>query len=526
MSVWIDAVRSASRAARYDRLRRAERGSAAADLGRALLLWGAPAVAPGFALLAIWSGHDRRLLTMGVALAAVLFLAHLVGKPRMHAFDLLQQPSRRGLVLGHALRRLPLLLWCGTLVAVTWLVRVPTLRAHVDGMLLLVAAVLAPLALGLSSGAARVAGRAGQDESGFPLVLLLPVVGWEAARIFDLQQPSPWLLPVAGGVLALLLIVQSKQVAATVRKGLAAVLAAAVALPVAMSPPDHLAPHVWSVPLFGTGCLVCALVVIVMSVRTQLTWVEQAEIVRTRGEGTQRSPAAPSAGAVVLRRERATTGLWRARLAYARAEWLPDAERGVASLGAWAGTGMVLLLTVLRGPLLAVTAVALAADGRVPLWLAVLAGAFASRAVAVDTTELQPRLWLLGVDYREQVLHGLRALLRFAALPTLAAAVAAAALLGPDDASRWAAVIAVAAALLLRAGLPGAWPLEETHRLRLVAIWALVLAATTLHPWWTPQDATRAAGVAAAVGLLLLVARILRLREPHLADCVRRAEEP
>ena len=63
--------------------------------------------------------------------------------------------------------------------------------------------------------------------------------------------------------------------------------------------------------------------------------------------------------------------------------------------------------------------------------------------------------------------------------------------------------------------------------MRLVFVWTGVLAlAIAYEAWWPALDAMRAAGVAGALGLVLLAARLWRLREPHVADCVRRAEEP
>ena len=60
-----------------------------------------------------------------------------------------------------------------------------------------------------------------------------------------------------------------------------------------------------------------------------------------------------------------------------------------------------------------------------------------------------------------------------------------------------------------------------------VIVWGVLLAlAIAYEAWWTPLEALRAAAALGAVGLLLLIVRLVRLREPHVAERVRRSAEP
>jgi hypothetical protein len=535
VSAFVDAVRSSSRAGRYRRLRRQQSGSAGSDLRRALLVWGLPAAAPVLGLLAAALGREARLIEVSLALLALAALAHASGKPRLTAFDLLHQPSRRGLVLGHLLHRLPVLVWAGLMAGATWLVLMPWLPTLVGGSLVLGAVFLAPLALGVSAGAAKVSDHAGRGEAASILVFVLPFLGWEAAELWASVAPWKWWLVALGALAGLAIIIGTGTLLATLRKACALLLTVAVvALPV--EPGEVFTTD--SVQWITGGALAAAacLVVLLVGLRTQLAFVDLAEVIETRADAEDPeadATAARSVPAGPLRRERSGAGLWRGRLGYLRDEWLPAPGAGwnetVRTLTA---VGLVAPFSILRGPLLAVAAVAAASEQGALLWLAVLAGCWAQRTAAVDGIDLEQRLWLLGVDYRDQVLHGLRSLVIFAALPTLGAALVTLAVIGPTDPGRQAAVVAIAATLLLRSGLPGLWPLQETHRLRLIGVWALVFLAivatsVVMRDWrWPALDVLHVSGVAAGAGLLLLLARFLRLREPLLRDRVRRAGEP
>ncbi len=529
MSAFIDAARSARRMQLYARLRRAETEGLRARVVSALISWGTPVAAPALALLAVAVGRDGALFEVGAALAMTALTAHLLGRPRLRAFDLLHQPSRRGLVLGHVLRRLPPHLWAGALTALTWLVLMPWLPHSVAGSLLLGTVALAPLALGLSAGAGRVEVRAGRPRGATLLPFLLVLVGAQAAEFWLEAAPWKWLLPVAGGAVGLAIARRAGGLLTMLRTTCAlALLVLVITVP---SAPGGPAFHGETMAWLGAaaGAAAVCLTVLCLALRAQLVLVELAEVAETSADGD-----APDARRVPLhvplRLERVGSGLWRARLHYAADVSLPEARPAGSTwrtMSDWLGVVPFATATVLRGPVLAALAVVLARDYAAPLWLAVLAGCLAQRTGAVDRIELQPRLWLLGVDYRDQVLHGLRSLLLCAALPTLAGALGALAIAGPGDPARQAVVMVIAGTLLLRAGLPGLWPLQETHRLRLVFAWAAIVGLALAHaPWWPALGAARAAAGLGAAGLVLLGVRLLRLREPRLRDCVRTAEEP
>ena len=541
MSAFVDAVRSASRTRRYARLRRSERSGVRGDLVRALLTWGVAALAPLLAALAVAMGRDAGLVEISVALLLTVAVAHVTGRPRMRAFDLLHQPTRRGLVLGHVIYRMPFYVWAGLLSGAAWWIVMPWLPEHIGGVLALGAVVLAPLAFGVNAGATKVAGRAGSEEAAWMLPVILPVIGVQIAKLWLDAMPWTWLLPAVGCVAGLVVVARAHVLMTALRKSCALLLVALVfAIPAAPRGPAFVDDSAMWVATGATTALACV-VVLVLSLRTQIVRIEFAEVVATRvgAEGDVRLPqaatplASPPSGPP--RRTRVGRGLWSARLNYLRDAWLPEREpdagwRGVVRR--WSGTGTILLVTVLRGPILATTAVVLATDDATLVFCAVLAGCCASRWSAVDSIALQPRLWLLGVDYRDQVLQGLRALGVCAALPTLGVALVTLAVAGPGAAGRQASVMMIAATFLVRAGLPGLWPLQETHRMRLLGFWAIAFAALTgvafiMRDWWWPsRDAVQVAGIACAAGLVLLVVRLVRLREPHLRECVRRAVEP
>jgi hypothetical protein len=255
--------------------------------------------------------------------------------------------------------------------------------------------------------------------------------------------------------------------------------------------------------------------------------VDALEIVRTRREDDGDGRVAGWDAAIPLRRTRAGTGLPAARRNYLRDEWLPELPPG-ARWPDHVRRSITFLSTaafvILRGPALAVWAVLGSGgeSGGVLVGAALLAAFWASRIGSVDGTELDERAWLLGVDYRDQVLHGLSCLFFVGALPTMAAALVAWLATSPEDVNRHAAVLLIASAFVLRAGLVGLWPFRETQRMRIgLLLTALAVAAFTYEPVWTGELVARSIYVVAWGGALGLVARLLRLREPRLRECVR-----
>lgn len=142
---------------------------------------------------------------------------------------------------------------------------------------------------------------------------------------------------------------------------------------------------------------------------------------------------------------------------------------------AWLGRPLWAVWTA-RGPLLGAAAVAFPLDGSSSaLWLALVAAFVAPRLVEVTET---PRLHLFGVEWREMALHNLRALVLVAALPTLAGAGAALAVLGPTP-SRGATLAVIACGFLMRAAASGIgrvfWKLGCLAEVALLAAWAASL---------------------------------------------------
>ena len=124
---------------------------------------------------------------------------------------------------------------------------------------------------------------------------------------------------------------------------------------------------------------------------------------------------------------------------------------------------------------------------------------------------------------------------RFIVIEQLAALDMAPADILIEPAAKNTAAAICAAALALEARAPGALMLvapsdhviPDAARFR-AEVWFRdrCLGAGLGPSRKAAEQAAYLAVVAGAVGLVLLIARFLRLREPHLADCVRRSEEP
>jgi len=249
------------------------------------------------------------------------------------------------------------------------------------------------------------------------------------------------------------------------------------------------------------------------------------EVVRSR----QDDGDAPSRSfePVEFRKHRAGAGIGAARRRYYSDLHLPDPTK---TLGwwkramAWLLPSPIFAVIFLRGPALAVLAIAAsgAESGGVVVGAALLAAFWASRATSVEIFGFEERLWLLGVDYRDQALHGMRCLLLVGVLPTLLAGAVTLLVLSPFDALRQAALLLVVAAFLLRVGLVGLWPFREVHRFRpALLLAALAIAALVARPVWSGDLLAYGIYGCAGLGVVGLALRLLRLREPRLRDCVR-----
>jgi hypothetical protein len=153
-----------------------------------------------------------------------------------------------------------------------------------------------------------------------------------------------------------------------------------------------------------------------------------------------------------------------------------------------------------------------------PPVLLLLAALASPRWVAVD---LGWHMHRLGIDFAAQVRHNLRALVLFAALPTLLAAAVAGTLLGWQD--HRARVLGVLfAAFAWRAGWRGYAKIPETEARSAGAALtglAAIVASYWLRPtWWLVLAAT-------ATGLLGVLLRLRRIDERRIADAMRAAEE-
>ncbi len=529
MSLVADAVVSARRMSRYQSLRIAQQragGDYWEGLQRTLLRFGIPALAPAFALIGVAFSTTWPGIAVPAVLGVMLLMVWMGARSRFTAFDLLRHPSRRGLVLGAALHAAPWLAWCGacSALAIGW--SVPGAHTNSAGLLVLGVAFLLPGVAALRGGSQRVLERAGANEIGRLLPIVVFFLARGAARHW-LPDYFPWLIGAIAAVISAGAV--GSALSATVREvAFIAVVAVCLALPLSEKASLAFASGDDRALVVAAVAVAAVLFLLVSELRVQLRHVGQMEVIRSRGDdGDSAAATAQSSRPVVLRERRAGAGLFAARRRYFADQYLPDPT---ATLGwwkramAWTGPALVLAFVVLRGPALAVLAVMAsgAESGGVLVGAALLAAFWASRALSVDTMDFDERIWLLGVDYREQALHGLRCLLLVGVLPTLLTGVVTVLILAPFDAMRHAALLLVGAAFLLRVGLVGLWPFREVNRLRPgFLLTALAIAAFAYEPIWSGDLLAYAIYGCAGLGIVGLALRLLRLREPRLREYVR-----
>jgi len=418
----VDSVVSARHLARYQSLRSAQRradGATRAIAVRALLRYGVPAIAPMLALFFVALGHSGRGYAVSIALSLTALLAYVGGRPPLHGFDLLRHPSRRGLVLG---------------------------SLH------------------------RVAGRDGSD----PLIWVMWAVVAIAAASLLPEMSVGWILVLA--VVVSVAIARRSALSTLSELAFTIVVLVLVGLPVLGERAHGYLDASTQTAVLGVSMFAATIALVVSEFCTQLRHVDRASVVRWYSDDGEASVAGSEPTVTRLRRERAGAGAPAAMRRYLADEWLPDPDTRPGwrvRSGEWMGTLLLAVFHVLRGPIVAVVAVALsgAEHGGVLVGVAVLASVCASRAGSFESYDLDERAWLLGVDYRTQVVHGLRCLLLVGVLPTLVAAGVAVLVLSPFDTARQATVLLIAAAFLLRAGLVGFWPSPESTAVLVSGLW-------------------------------------------------------
>ncbi len=531
MRLVLDALTVVRRGRRYRRLLRAER-AASTDRTRVRRdfigpagKWGLPAVPPLLAFLSMSVGDvdgGAGSLPAAAALVPLLLVAGVVGAPAIREFDLLHAPSRRAWAMGHLLRHLPWLAWCGGMVAATGYIAIPALVATTAGVALLVAGGLAPLAIALHGGARRISRRSGHRLIGNALPIFAVVLGAEAVEYWELGSPWTWGIPLLAGLVGLAMAAQFGQLLATLRELSALIVVAGTAAAPAAGARrvlvrDGLEPRSGYLVIF----LIAVTVALIANLVVQLRMADRVEVRR----GLHRGDSEPGSGGAAFppRPRCAGEGLLRARWRYVLEHVGPvpaasrESRRGIDWVRSWAGLLFGGLLTVGRGPIVIAMAVSGSTGGQVDVLLALLAAFWASRLGSVDNLDLDDQLWLFGVDLRDQVLHGLRCLLLVGVLPTLVTGAVAVLLTDPTDPARQTAVALTGAAFLLRVGLPGVMFLRECTRIRLAGVWlGLLLASLLLGRTWALADALSLTLWAGAIGLAGLIVRLARLRESRL----------
>jgi hypothetical protein len=468
-----------------------------------LVLWtwpalpGALALLPGgpgwtrakWGVLAVWAFF---FLSGGV----ISFFSQLGGIGAITPFDALRMPSREGLLLARWVKKVPYLGWCGISMACL----TGASLAHFadpwawDSICLLIAAGLTPLASALHQGYLARSGeetshREGMLRRGFGDLFVL----WYLLLCFNVFRPVlPW------------------------------------------------SQFSW-VQKLGPVALILLPIWICFFLREQLRAVDRCPVgspvwyERDDWTSLDRAVSAPRVLCGIDRR-------WKPGRGLLRAEW----ERFVASFfrGLPSRKGLLrpkrllrlpgaLLELVLRaawlarGPILGAGAV-LASDPTLGIILALGAALLASKVLdplGWAGTREGERLYLWGVDLRDQVLLDIKAVVFFCALPTIGAAVAAAVLSGPS-APRLALVFLLASAFLLRVGWYGILNFSELSNCG-CALEVLVAAALGLfllfrHPSPDAQAVASAACVTAAVGALGVFRRFRRLGEGTLRAEMRK----
>lgn len=441
--------------------------------------------------------------------------------------DVLRHPSKAGVILLRIVRGLPALLWPGVCWAVAYALLLPrVLPAHPWAAAIALTTVsIAPLVSALGVLARRLEG----VESSTLVPALLPVfaalVLWRVFSEPSLSAVQILLALVASvlGLAGLAAIVregtrQPHVLARTLGVELASLprllVAVGLALPAAMRFPSG--STVGLVAWIGAPATV---LLAVHALRRIVTAVGHAEertagaAIHTVEAGEERPDERPFAPRALPTAHRGTPSLLRAQLYLHRRTHLR--LDGIASPMdvLFLLPGMVsCCLWHVWGPLLGALAVVAARDLGHATPLALLAGATAPAFVRV---RLRHDLHLLGIDYTAQVRHDSRALLWFAAAPTLLAACIAAAVSGWTERTLLV-VAAIAGTLALRAGWRGL-ARTETGRdgTALLAVFVVLVVSpfVPLVAWWT-------VGLALLAGIAGIRQRLHR-REDDLAAELR-----
>ncbi len=518
MSLLVDAVASARILSRYQSLRIAQQragGDYWEGLQHALLRCGIPALAPAIAMIGLAFSTRELHIALTVVLGVMLLMVYGGARSRMSAFDLLRHPSRGGLVLGATLHAVPWLVWCGACSALAIALSAPGAHTNAAGVMVLVAAFLLPTVAALRGASRRVLERSGARELG----VLLPVLAFLVTR-FATEHWLPgysWWVVVAFVAFLGFGAIGSGVVAPMRELAFTAVVFVCLAFPVSEAASSALVAGDARAMTVASVVLILSVALIVSELFVQVRHVDRMEVVRSRAADGDAPPS--SYGPVVFRKARAGGGIAAARMRYYVDLHLPDPTKKLSwwkRASAWTGPAIMFPLIFLRGPVLAVLAVTLSGSetGGVVVISALLAAFWASRATSVDIVSFEERLWLLGVDYRDQALHGLRCLFLVGLLPTLLAAVVTLLVLSPFDAARQATVLLIVSAFLLRAGLVGLWPFREEHRVRpALLLTTLAIATLALGPVWSGDELAYAIYTCAGLGTIGLALRLRRLRK-------------
>jgi hypothetical protein len=408
-------------------------------------------------LVTLQSGRGRWLL---IACLVPLVPEVIVGRSLVGLTEMeaLRMPSREGLLLHRWLRAFPWFLWVG----LSWALA-GAFKVHALGGDLSVPAILLLAAVGL-----------------------IPLLG--AASLHGLR-----VHPLTSGQWP-------------------AVLLLATLLFLIAAPLDDLATwldRAW-LSWTGPGALLLCGALLPCLLRAQFRAFQAAEAVGfpagrkgRAGKSTGLRAAAFRSSPFLARRP----GLWRAQ---AYLGWKKDR------------LGLERPLVVLAGYLFGVWAVWAARDGASGLYLPAAAAFLASRFIGTDgiDSEESRRLYLLGVDYREQVLHDLKALLLVAAPLLLGIGLGTMLVLAPASGLtevRLAVLACMAGFLLLRAGARGLPGISEASVLPQVLSLALLLVFLFV-PRCGTRELLAAAALAGLLGFLGLLRRLLGLDDESLRE--------
>ncbi len=183
----------------------------------------------------------------------------------------------------------------------------------------------------------------------------------------------------------------------------------------------------------------------------------------------------------------------------------------------WISVLVLSVALLLRGPLLAAIAVVATNWDLPPLLMPLAAGFFAARVFVTggpDSDDAE-HLYLLGVDFRDQILFNLKSLFFCAMLPTMMVGTVTLACTSGTWAGL-AALAGIAATFLLRAGYRGLPGISETSLKHLFLVPTLLCASVLFRG--SPTAVFVVAAVMAAVGILGLANRLRRLDEASIRD--------